>query len=114
MQMPQHTEPSGHAVMSSGLRGLGARERWYAVHTLPFGEVRAAGHLENQAFRTFLPKRRKTVRHARKLTTLEAPFFPRYLFVALDLTRQRWRSVVFAWLSTRRRTVCSIVGRDTA
>jgi transcription elongation factor/antiterminator RfaH len=68
-------------------------ERWYAVHTLPFGEKRAAAQLENQDFCTFLPKRQKTIRHARKLSTITAPFFPRYLFVALDLHRHRWRSV---------------------
>jgi len=72
---------------------LGEGERWYAVHTLPFGERRAAGQLENQNFRTFLPKRQKTIRHARKLSTIIAPYFPRYLFVALDLHRHRWRSV---------------------
>jgi transcription elongation factor/antiterminator RfaH len=72
---------------------LSDRQRWYAVHTLPLSEARAQGHLENQSFRTFLPKRHKTVRHARKMSTIEAPFFPRYLFVALDLTRHQWRSV---------------------
>jgi transcription antitermination factor NusG len=35
----------------------------------------------------------KTVRHARRLSTVEAPFFPRYLFTVLDLTRHLWRSV---------------------
>ena len=68
-------------------------ERWFAVHTLPFVEARAQANLENQNFRSFLPKRRKTIRHARKLTTVEAAFFPRYVFVALDLHRDRWRSV---------------------
>jgi transcription antitermination factor NusG len=68
-------------------------QRWYAVHTLPFAEGRAGAQLENQSFHTFLPKRLKTVRHARKLNTVIAPFFPRYLFVALDLKRDRWRSV---------------------
>lgn len=68
-------------------------ERWYVVHCLPFGEARAEAQLHNQGFRTFLPKRHKTVRHARKLSTIEAPFFPRYLFVILDLARDHWRSV---------------------
>jgi transcription antitermination factor NusG len=72
---------------------LRAGERWYAVHTLPYAEKKAAAQLENQQFRAFLPKRRKTIRHARKLSTVVAPFFPRYLFVALDLNRQCWRSV---------------------
>ena len=67
--------------------------RWYAVHTLPRNELRAEAQLTNQRFRTFLPRRLKTIRHARKLTTVVAPFFPRYLFVALDLMRHRWRSV---------------------
>ncbi len=72
---------------------LNENERWYAVHTLPFAEKRAQTQLANQQFRTFLPKRQKTVRHARKMTNVVAPFFPRYLFIVLDLTRDRWRSV---------------------
>jgi transcription antitermination factor NusG len=72
---------------------LGEGERWYAVHTLPFAEGRAQAQLANQNFYTFLPKRQKTVRHARKLRTVTAPFFPRYLFVVLNLNRDRWRSV---------------------
>jgi transcription elongation factor/antiterminator RfaH len=68
-------------------------ERWYAVHTLPFAEARAEGQLHNQRFRTFQPKRLKTVRHARRLKTVEAPYFPRYLFVVLDLGRHQWRKV---------------------
>ena len=68
-------------------------ERWYVVYTLPFAEERALAQLKNQQFRAFLPTRQKTVRHARKLCTVIAPFFPRYLFVVLDLNRQQWRSV---------------------
>ena len=56
-------------------------------------EARAECQLQRQGFRTFQPKRHKTVRHARKMRTVEAPFFPRYLFVALDLARHQWRSV---------------------
>ena len=66
---------------------------WYAVNTLPHREFRAKGQLENQDFRVFLPQRLKTVRHARKLTNIQAPFFPRYHFIELDLTIHRWRSV---------------------
>ncbi len=35
----------------------------------------------------------KTRRHARKLDTVFVPFFPNYLFVHLDLSRERWRSI---------------------
>lgn len=72
---------------------LGDGERWYAVHSLPLREIYAERHLRQQGFRTFLPKRRKTVRHARKLRVLEAAFFPRYLFIILDMTRHQWRSI---------------------
>jgi transcriptional antiterminator RfaH len=63
------------------------------VYTLPFAESRAEDQLRRQAFRTFQPKRLKTVRHARRLSKVEAPFFPRYLFIVLDLARHQWRSV---------------------
>jgi transcription elongation factor/antiterminator RfaH len=67
--------------------------RWYVVHTLPHRERGANHQLLNQGFTSFLPKRLKTRRHARKIETVKAPLFPRYLFVKLDMTRDRWRSV---------------------
>lgn len=67
--------------------------RWYAVHSQPSAETRASLQLGNQGFRTFMPKRRKTVRHARQTKNVIAPLFPRYFFVTLDLTRDQWRSV---------------------
>jgi len=68
-------------------------ERWYVIHTLPHQESRAEVQLANQKYRAFLPKREKTVRHARKLRTVVAPFFPRYMFVVLDLDRDQWRPI---------------------
>ena len=67
--------------------------RWYAVYTQPRRELRARQQLAAQNFLVFLPLYRKTVRHARKLQTVNAPFFPRYLFAALDLGRDQWRSI---------------------
>jgi transcription elongation factor/antiterminator RfaH len=75
------------------LAALAQGERWYVVYTLPHRERQAKMQLEHQGFRAFLPRQRKTIRHARKLLTVSTPFFPRYLFVALDLARDRWRSV---------------------
>ena len=72
---------------------LSAGDRWYVVFTQPHREFRAQTQLAAQGFRAFLPRYRKTVRHARKLTTVSAPFFNRYLFVALDVSRDQWRSV---------------------
>jgi transcription antitermination factor NusG len=67
--------------------------RWFLAHTLPKSECRAELHLGAQGFRTYFPQFQKTVRHARQLRTVRAPLFPRYLFVSLDLDRDRWLSV---------------------
>jgi transcription elongation factor/antiterminator RfaH len=83
---PPPPDPHGPFRLSNG-------ERWYVVYTQPHRELRAQTQLAAQGFLTFLPRYVKAVRHARKLSTVSAPFFPRYLFVALDLARDRWRSV---------------------
>jgi transcription elongation factor/antiterminator RfaH len=72
---------------------LKGNERWYLVHTLPHGESRAQLHLGAQGFRTHFPTIQKTIRHARQLRTVRAPLFPRYIFLILDLGRDRWLSV---------------------
>ena len=85
----------GLALHSSGREALALAEseRWFVVHTQPNGERRAQLHLGAQGFRTHLPQIRKTIRHARQLRTVRAPLFPRYLFIILDLGRDRWLSV---------------------
>jgi len=91
--IPNLTRSAHDKAVRFGPGALSEGGRWYAVHTLPFAEARAEDQLRRQGFRTFQPKRHKTVRHARKLRTAEAPFFPRYLFIVLDLSRDQWRSV---------------------
>ena len=68
-------------------------ERWFLAHTLPKSERKAEMHLHFQEFRTYLPRITKTIRHARQLRTVRAPLFPRYIFLILDLSRDRWLSV---------------------
>lgn len=68
-------------------------QHWYAVHTQPACEARASMHLAAQGYTIFCPSSHKTVRHARKSTSKLAPLFPGYLFVSLDLSRDRWRSI---------------------
>jgi len=76
-----------------GPRTLAGNELWFVAHTLPKSEWKAELHLGAQGFLTFQPQIRKTIRHARQLKTVRAPLFPRYLFVILDLERDRWLSV---------------------
>jgi transcription elongation factor/antiterminator RfaH len=78
---------------SARTSALEENERWYLVHTLPHSERRAVLHLGAQGFRTHFPTIEKTIRHARQLRTIRAPLFPRYLFLTLDLGRDRWLSV---------------------
>jgi transcription elongation factor/antiterminator RfaH len=77
----------------AGSRALVGNERWFLAHTLPKSEWKAELHLGAQGFRTYLPQIQKTIRHARQLRTVQRPLFPRYLFVVLDLGRDRWLSV---------------------
>jgi len=84
---------TGGVPWAGGEATAEAASRWYAVQCQPHRERTAAAHLANQEFPVFLPLREKTRRHARKLETVRVPFFPGYLFVKLDLSRDRWRSV---------------------
>ena len=72
---------------------LEGNERWYLVHTQPRSERKAEFHLGAQGFKTYFPQIQKTIRHARRLMTVRAPLFPRYVFLILDLGRDRWLSV---------------------
>jgi transcriptional antiterminator RfaH len=72
---------------------MSADRRWYVVHTHPNNESRAAENLQRQGFVTYLPRYLRTRRHARKTDTIMRPLFSRYLFVSLDLARDRWRAV---------------------
>ena len=68
-------------------------ERWFLVHTQPKSERKAELHLRAQGLRTHFPTIQKTVRHARQFRAVRAPLFPRYVFIILDLDRDRWLSV---------------------
>jgi transcriptional antiterminator RfaH len=67
--------------------------RWFVAHTHPHAEAKATAHLTRQGFEIYFPRYLKRRRHARRIETVTAPLFPRYLFVAVDLAVQRWRSI---------------------
>lgn len=71
-----------------------AGPRWHVVMSQPRKELYAAGHLQRQGFETFTPVVERKVRHARKTQTVLRPFFPRYLFISLDMGVHAWRSVL--------------------
>jgi transcriptional antiterminator RfaH len=63
------------------------------VHSQPNNELRAAEYIERQGFACYVPCYLKKRRHARRVETVRAPFFPRYFFVQIDVMTQRWRSI---------------------
>jgi transcription antitermination factor NusG len=72
---------------------LGPGERWFVARVLAHQENRAQFNLHRLGFRSFVPKLRRTVRHARKVEDALRPLFPGYIFVVIDLAKHRWRSV---------------------
>jgi transcriptional antiterminator RfaH len=72
---------------------ISSAQRWYVVQSQPNAELRAVAHLNRQGFDTYLPRYLKRRRHARRVEVVAAPLFPRYLFVSIDMTVQRWRSI---------------------
>lgn len=67
--------------------------RWYVVQTRANQEDKAALNLRRQGFDVFLPKYSRTRRHARKVERVQRPLFSGYLFVVVDVARQRWRAI---------------------
>lgn len=68
-------------------------KRWYVVHTQANGEMRAVQNLRRQGYEVYCPQVSKRRRHARRVEVVARALFPRYLFVALDLEHQQWRSI---------------------
>jgi len=66
---------------------------WYVVQTQPNAERKAVFNLNRQGYRTYLPQYIRRRRHARRVEHVKSPLFPRYLFVAIDMGSQRWRSI---------------------
>ena len=66
---------------------------WYVVQTQVNSEARAEQNLLRQGYEVYLPRCLKRRRHARKVDLMAKPLFPRYMFVAIDMATQRWRSI---------------------
>lgn len=84
---------SGTPAQGDGMTEL-TKSSWYVVHTHPHVEGKVVTHLRRQGFDTYLPMFRKNWRHAGRSAVVLRPLFPRYLFVAIDITSQRWRTIL--------------------
>ena len=68
-------------------------KQWYVVNTKSREEAKAFFNLNRQGFNAYLPKYKKTRRHARRTDTVLAPLFPKYLFVEFDLDMENWSCI---------------------
>ena len=68
-------------------------KRWYVICCHARAEAKAEANLNQQGFETYLPCYLKRRRHARKTDWVNAPLFPGYLFVAVDVEAMRWRAI---------------------
>jgi len=71
----------------------GVAPSWYVVQTQIHAERKAAANLQRQGFDTYFPRFLKRRKLARRVEQVAAPLFPRYLFVSIDLTNQRWLAI---------------------
>jgi transcriptional antiterminator RfaH len=68
-------------------------KQWYVVNTKGREEAKALFNLKRQNFNAYLPRYKKTRRHARRTDTVSAPLFPNYLFVEFDLDMENWSCI---------------------
>lgn len=66
---------------------------WYVVYTKPRMELWARTNLWERGLEVYLPQYRKRRRHARKVDTVNAPLFSRYLFLRADLAQTGWNVI---------------------
>lgn len=68
-------------------------DKWYVAQLKPNEFERAKYNIRKQGFETFMPLRRKSVRHARKTNNVLRPVFPGYIFTRFGADRGDWRKI---------------------
>ena len=66
---------------------------WYVAQLKPNGFTKAQINLVRQGFECFMPMRKVTIRHARKLSSGLRPVFPGYIFIKFRLDNPDWRKI---------------------
>ena len=69
------------------------KDCWYVAQLKPNGYSKAQLNLARQGFECFMPMRKVTIRHGRKLSTALRPLFPGYIFIKFGLDNADWRKI---------------------
>lgn len=67
--------------------------KWIVAHCHANSEIKAEINLRRQGYKVYLPKVKKTRRHARRIETVVRPLFPGYLFVEFIENSTHWRPI---------------------
>ncbi|MBB3191051.1 transcription/translation regulatory transformer protein RfaH [Halomonas cerina] len=67
--------------------------RWYVIQCKGGESFRAAEHLGNQDYEIFHPVLQVQKKRRGKLTWIDEPLFPHYLFIRLDRLESNWRPI---------------------
>ena len=70
-----------------------AKNCWYVAQLKPNGFKKAQLNLARQGFECFMPMRKVTIKHARKLNTGLRPVFPGYIFIKFGLDNGDWQKI---------------------
>ena len=69
------------------------KNSWYVAQLKPNGFNKAQLNLVRQGFECFMPMRKVTIKHARKLNATLRPIFPGYIFIKFGLDNTDWRKI---------------------
>ena len=73
--------------------GLNAKSKWYVAQLKPNGFQKAVVNLERQNFKTFMPLQERNAKIGRRLSIIEKPIFPGYIFVSFVPDAGGWHVI---------------------
>ena len=71
--------------------------RWYVARSHPSKERFAEAQLQNQGYKTYLPLMRAQRKQRKGYISVHKPLFSGYVFVRLNLEKDRWQSVGYTY-----------------
>ena len=70
-----------------------AQKHWYVIYSKPRQERVATDNLSRQGYETYLPMIEISKRKQGAVIKKAEPFFPRYLFIRLDMKQDNWSPI---------------------